>query len=181
MPATGPKAAGVLSETGPPEHPATASPPGAEAQHGVPGRGAWFREPDPPATQLWGHHKVVCVPDSPLSGRTDLRHHPEVMTVSSPQTGGRPWPLSYRPLRGRGLSAGKTTWTGLMLRGLAARGQRESSLREGHCPSSRAPQQIPRVRGACETLSEAQNTPLPPGSLCAGRHEEEPGVGAHQP
>lgn len=111
---------------------------------------------------------AIRVPDSPLSGRTDLRHHPEVMTVSSPQAGGRPWPLSYGPLRGRGLSAGKTTWTGLMLRGLAAQGQWESGLREGHCPGSRAPQQIPCVRGACETLSEAQNTPLPLGACVQG-------------
>ena len=106
-------------------------------------------------------YTVVHVLDTPLSSRTDLRHHPAVMMVSSAQAGvGGPWPLSYGPLRGRGLGAGKTTWTGLKLRGLV------SGLREGHCPGSWAPQQIPRVSGARGTLSEAQNTPLPREPVC---------------
>ena len=118
---------------------------------------------------------VVRVPDSPPSGGTDLRHHPAVMMVSSTQAGGGgPWLLSYGPLRGRGLGAGKTTWTGLKPRGLAAQGQRDSSLREGHCLGSRAPQQIPRVGGARGTLSKAQNTPLPLEACVQGSTRRSP-------
>lgn len=72
---------------GPGEHLTTASPPSADAQHGVPGWGAWATGArGPPATAL-GCHMVVRVPDSPPSGGTDLRHHPAAIIVSSTQAG----------------------------------------------------------------------------------------------
>lgn len=59
---------GILCEPGPLEHPTTASPPGADAQHGVPGWGAWLWEPGPLATQLLPY-------GGPCAGHSSERPH----------------------------------------------------------------------------------------------------------
>lgn len=125
---------------------------------------------------------VVRVPDSPPSGGTDLRHHPAAIIVSSTQAGeGGALATILRASKGLRprcrkdhLDRAQAKRPGRTPRGLAAQGQRDSSLQEGHCLGSRAPQQILRVGGACGTLSKAQNTPLPLEACVQGSTRRSP-------